>query len=120
MRDRADTLALREAAATAPAGGPAAVDDATVTISQLAPALGVHPQTLRGWEEVGLLAPRRVIGRGVATRTTKLATSMPPSTRLAFEHRLDAATARMVALLEAGPGLTMIASPTPQPARSPG
>lgn len=46
------------------ATGTAAPDDATLTIAELAGALGVRPSTLRFWEQEGLVTPDRVTSRG--------------------------------------------------------
>jgi len=75
-------LAMRaEAAGEDPGADGAADDDATLTIAELAEALGVRASTLRFWEQVGLVTPERV--------TSRAARRYPP--RAVREARITAA-----------------------------
>ncbi|MGW7417804.1 MerR family transcriptional regulator, partial [Streptomyces sp. NPDC054863] len=111
------------------------VDD-TMTITELAGALGVRTSTLRFWEEEGLLAPERVTslrarrygprtvgtarivlalrgaGYGIAAVREALTALQqdddPVETARVLQDRLDRIAARTVALLRAGADLAAV------------
>jgi DNA-binding transcriptional MerR regulator len=134
-REREEALAARRAllAIRAEEGGAE-----TLTITELAAALGVRASTLRFWEQEGLLRPERVEVRAVSARRYPVAAvrdarivaalrasgyRIPevrraldtvhgladgPDPLVALDARLDALAARTLALLRAGGTLAAI------------
>lgn len=146
-RERSETLRAREAlrsvrAETGDGSGPAPErGDDTMTITELAGALGVRPSTLRFWEQEGLVAPERVTslrarrygpravaaarvvaalragGHGIPAVREVMA-SLDRLDGLAgadtiLRRRLDDLAARSVALLRAGADLADLVTATP-------
>lgn len=70
-RERADALAAREALQMIRAEASVETEPTTadsMTIAELAGALGIRTSTLRFWEKVGLIVPERVASRAGAAR----------------------------------------------------
>ncbi|WP_432056629.1 MerR family transcriptional regulator [Streptomyces sp. bgisy022] len=132
LRAQRALLLIREETPGAGAGG----GGDTMTITELAGALGVRPSTLRFWEQEGLLAPERVTSQR-ARRYTAAAVAQarivaalrggghslpavrgimrslagfggPEEAHRTLRHRLDALAVRTVALLEAGADLAAV------------
>jgi DNA-binding transcriptional MerR regulator len=115
-------------------GGPARGD--SMTITELAEALGVRPSTLRFWEQEGLVVPERVTSlrarrydpaavatarivvalRGAGYRIPAVREALaalrgphgPVRTSRVLQERLDRIAARTVALLRAGSDLAAL------------
>lgn len=137
-REREEAVRAQEAlsAIQGEAAGTDGGDPDTMTITELAAALGVRTSTLRFWEQEGLAVPRRVTtlrarqygpaairearivaalrasGYGIpAVRdvvATREANSGGPEARRILDRRLDQIAARTVALLRAGADLAAV------------
>ncbi|MDN5727757.1 MAG: MerR family transcriptional regulator [Propionibacteriales bacterium] len=142
--ERDDALAAQRALAliTAEAGGEAAAtDEDTLSITQLAEALGVRTSTLRHWEREDLVHPERVTSLAVrsyppaAVREARIAAALRtvghpvPAVRatlqsirrledlttptLAIRAHLAVIDRRILALLAAGTELVVLINPDP-------
>ncbi|CAL9621692.1 MerR family transcriptional regulator [Streptomyces sp. enrichment culture] len=113
-----------------------AEDGGTLTITELAGALGVRPSTLRFWEQEGLVAPERVTSQRArrypsgAVAQARIVAALrggghpipavrrimrslegfagPQEAHRVLRHRLERIAARSVALLEAGADLAAV------------
>ncbi|WP_125775584.1 MerR family transcriptional regulator [Antribacter gilvus] len=131
--------ALRAQAALSAIEAEAGTD--SMTITQLAAALGVRPSTLRFWEQEGLVVPERVTSLRArrygqaAIREARVVAALRSSgygipavrevvatlhrlegvtaARRILDRRLDQIAARSVALLRAGADLAAVVEPTP-------
>ncbi|MEU8887722.1 MerR family transcriptional regulator [Streptomyces sp. NPDC048442] len=135
-REREEALRAQQALRAIEAEKGAGHDDDTMTITELAGALGVRTSTLRFWEEEGLLTPERVTslrarrygpsavgtarivvalrsaGYGIPAVREALA-SLPQDNGLeetsrVLRNRLDRIAARTVTLLRAGADLAAV------------
>lgn len=147
-KERDDALAARQALQRIRDEALADVDepDATMTIGELAGALGVRPSTLRFWESEGLVSPERVTSRAArryppaAVREARITAALRaagyrvPAVRHAIDavrrldvddtanalsERLGTIARRTMALLEAGTDVAQLLARAPSMRSSP-
>lgn len=92
-------MARRETDATSPVPFNAYDDAPVLAISQAAALAGMHPQTLRQYDRLGLVTPRRTMGRGRRYSERDVAKLLEVQ-RLSQEEGINLAGIRRILTLE--------------------